>query len=258
MPRILLHPGFHKTGTSSIQHFLWVNRDRVAQTASLYMLRHMKPVTDLCHAYSKTGNPLVLMDMVDRLDAVFANHTFDRRDVLISCEALSGHLPGWPGVATYAAAPVIWDYVVGYLCDKLATDDVQIVATTRGADTWLWSAYRHHLQGHRLTDDWETFRAAHAPAANFGAVLTDFDFPVTLLPLEQSKLHPQGAGGALLAAFGFDALDGFDIVRPGNIGPTQAIADEFLSLNRSPLPDSDLRAAKEALAAQHGVGHWNR
>jgi hypothetical protein len=47
-------------------------------------------------------------------------------------------------------------------------------------------------------------------------------------------------------------------VRPGNIGPTQAIADEFLSLNRSPLPDADLRAAKEALATQHGVGHWNR
>ena len=58
MRQILLHPGFHKTGTSSMQHFLWINREVLEPYFDLRMFRHMKPVVRLASLFSRTNNPL--------------------------------------------------------------------------------------------------------------------------------------------------------------------------------------------------------
>ncbi len=259
MPRILLHPGFHKTGTSSIQHFLWVNREKLEPHVQLLMLRHLKPVTSLVHNFSRTSNPLVLLDLSERLDTLLSQLPFDGRDILVSCEALCGHLPGWPNVDTYSAAPVTVSYVANYLAEHFGAIETKVVLTTRERSSWLFSAYRHHLKGHRLRMDFGEFAATYSPAADFAPIVdalrSELGDVVTTLPLEDTKAHALGPGGALLDAFGIDPT-GFTPVGKGNTGPNEALWREFLTINRSGLSDEEVIAAKDALADETQLGGW--
>jgi hypothetical protein len=88
---------------------LWINREALEPYFDLRMLRHLKPVVQLCTLFSRKQNPLTLVDMMDLLDEVFAEFPVrDDRDLLISCEGLAGHLPGWPNVRDYSAVPTLW------------------------------------------------------------------------------------------------------------------------------------------------------
>lgn len=76
---------------------------------------------------------------------MFVDYFFDGCDVLISCEVLFGYLFGWFGVVDYVVVFVIWDFVVGYLCDKLVIDDVYIIVIICVFDMWLWLVYCYYL-----------------------------------------------------------------------------------------------------------------
>lgn len=263
--RIYLHPGFHKTGTSSIQHFLWVNREKFADTTMLFMLRHLQPVASVCHAFSKSLNPMRLATLPEALNEVFAPHINDPRDILISCEALSGHLPGWPGVVNYGAAPVLYNYLIAYLAATFGTDDIRMVLTTRDPDEWTFSAYRHHLKGHRLRLGRSEYATIHRKASDLDGLATEIaaahcPLPVHTLRLEDSSEHELGPGGALLEAFGFplELIAEMEPVGQGNIGPDGDLWHEFLRLNRSKMPEQKIRNEKDRLAKAAKLGGWRQ
>jgi len=264
MRQILLHAGFHKTGTSSIQHFLWINREVLAPHFDLRMFRHMKPVVRLAALFSRTGNPLDLVDMVGLLDDVFDEFPVnDDRDLLISCEGLAGHLPGWPGVKDYGAVPTLMTYVAGYLSERFPDAQVKLIFTTRTAPEWLYSAYRHHLRGHRLTLDFKSFDATFKSAANLDAVIAEVakvlaPLPVMYLPMKDALAHPLGPGAALVDQMNVpaDVRASLTPVGKGNAGPDDALWAQFLELNRSTLPDRVLSEKKKALAEAAALGGW--
>lgn len=262
--RILIHPGFHKTGTSSIQHFMWTNRDVLAPQVNLLLLRHIRPAARICMHFAARQNPFVLTDLVEVMDQIIASHVPpNEADLVISCEGLSGHLPGWPGVDSYAAAPVTAAYLSGYLTERFPQAEQGIVYTTRDTGAWLSSAWRHHLMTHRLTEDWPDFAARIGPAGDLDALATEIaaalaPVPVYAMPLEEAATHPQGPGGALL-----EPLDLPEAIRAalipvghGNRGPSDALAQELLALNRSSLGDGALITRKQALTDAARVGGW--
>ena len=263
-PRILLHPGFHKTGTSSIQHLLWTNRTALAPHAQLRLLRHLKEPARLCMAFSRSHDPLAMLDLAEALAAAL-DGIDPARPLILSCEGLSGHLPGWPGVDSYAAAPVTIAYVAGFLADWVPEADLRVLLTLRDPESWLHSAWRHHLMGQRLTLDWPAFRDRYRAAADLQASTREIrdaldGLPVDTLDLAEMACHPQGPGGALLARFGLpaDALADLIPVGRGNPGPDAELSARFLDLNRSNVQDGTLRAEKVRLAEDHGVGGWIR
>jgi len=200
MRQILLHSGFHKTATSSMQHFLWLNRETLEPYFDLRMFRHMKPVVRLAAMYSRTRNPLDLVDMVGLLDDVFDEFPVrEDRDLLISCEGLSGHFPAAQQVKDYSAVPVLMTYVAGYLVEKFPDAQVKLIFTTRQEDSWLYSVYRHHLRAHRMTLDYKSFAATFKSAARLDAVIREVaeilaPLPVMFLPMEDAVQHPLGPG----------------------------------------------------------------
>lgn len=258
--RILLHPGFHKTGTSSIQHLLWSNRETLAPQVGLVMLRHLKPVVKICAGFSKTRNPLALVDLADALQPALAE--IDTPDLVISCEGLAGHLPGWPGVVDYSAAPPTVAYVCGYLAERFPQAQVQVVLTIRTRDAWLYSTWRHHLLGHRLTLGRDEFAAQYAGAADLGAAARDVagavNCPVTSLQLEDMQAHPLGPGGALLDLLDLPATVRIVPVGRDNAGPGAGLSERFLALNRSALSDAEVTDSKRELAAAAQLGGWVR
>jgi len=265
MPRrILIHPGFHKTGTSSMQHFLWVNRDRLAPQVGFLLLRHLKPAAKICMLFSATQNPYVLTDLVEVMDETIAAHIgADVADLVISCEGLFGHLPGWGTLESYAAAPIAASYLTLYLAERFPDAEQRLVCSIRDPEAWLWSAWRHHLMSHRLLQDWDEFAARIRPAADLASVAASVaeavaPVPVYTLPLEEATAHPQGPGGALLELLDLpeDLRATLRPVPPGNRGPDAALAAQYLALNRSRLTDAAVKAEKLRLAEAAGVGGW--
>ena len=266
--RILIHPGFHKTGTSSIQHFLWVNRERLSPRVAVLQLRHLKPVAQLCMSYSRNRNPLLLADLVGELTQALEEHgpapgDEDDRDLIVSCEALSGHCPGWPGVDDYGAAPFTISVIAGYFAEVFPGAEVLVVYTTREPEDWVHSAWRHHLQGQRLLIDFDTWAPRYKAASGLMTVVIEVaealaPLRVFTLPLEEAKAHPQGPGGALLELIDLpdDLRRRLEPVGLGNPGPKAALAAEFLALNRSALTDGEVKARKDTLADQARVGGW--
>lgn len=266
--RILIHPGFHKTGTSSIQHFLWVNRAALADHLAVLLLRHLKPAARICMAYSRDQNPLRLTDLVEVMDGILADNgvapdQLGGRDLLLSCEGLSGHLPGWPNVDSYAAAPVTTAFLTGYFADRFPQADIKVVVTTRDPGSWLSSAWRHHLLGQRLRMDWDAFSTTYGPASHLldsVRAIAEAVQPATLytLPLEEAQTHPQGPGGALLeiAALPPTIRQTLRTVGHDNPGPDAETAKALLALNMSDLSDADLRLRKQAMAERAKVGGW--
>ncbi|ROT99391.1 hypothetical protein [Histidinibacterium lentulum] len=259
--RILLHPGFHKTGTSSAQHFLWHNRERLAPVARLYLLRHLRLVADAAMRYARKRQVADLVAAAGSLTEVLADAPGDRHLVL-SCEGLSGHIPGWPDVADYGAAAEILPVLVQVLRESLSGHECHVVLTTRAPEAWLSSAWRHLLIGTRLREDWPVFARRYHRAADLDGAARRIasalaPLPVTCLPLERAREHPLGPGGALLELAGLSS-EGLLPVGHGNRGPDADLARELLALNRSGLTTEDLKARKQALCASRGVGGWVR
>ena len=266
MRRLLIHPGFHKTGTSSAQHLLWHNRPVLKAHVAIFQLRHLAEPARIAMAVSRTGDTLRLADMAEALEAVFADlPRRPTRHVLLTCEGLSGHLPGWPGVNDYGAAPAILAYLAGWLSDRFPAHRPEILLTTRGAQAWLGSAWRHHLLGQRLTQDWPDFARRLGPAADLSAAARAIAEAVAPIPVRTRDLGkiaglPLGPGQALLDPLGLpeEVLARLEPVGHGNPGPSPELAAEFLALNRSGLDDSSLAAKKAELARAAGVGGWVR
>lgn len=266
--QILLHAGFHKTGTSSMQHFLWANRARLATEADVLLLRHLQPAAKLCMGYARQRNPLLLADLAPTLDTVLATHPPGAgHHLVLSCEGLSGHLPGWPGVADYSAAPETVGFVAGWLAERYPEAELSVVLSTRDAKGWLYSAYRHHLLGQRLTLDWPDFAARMQAAADLNTAAVNIGMAVAetapaaqvlTLPLEDAARHPLGPGGALIEGLHLSAplRDSLRAVGHGNRGPDKALWAQFLALNRRAMPDSALAKTKRELAEASGLGGW--
>lgn len=264
MRQILLHPGFHKTGTSSMQHFLWANRDALGPYFEVRLMRHFKPVVRLSGMFSRRKNPLQLLDMVPLLDDCFAEFPPRAdRDLLLSAEGLCGHLPGTYNIQDYSAVPVLMTYLAGYLVERFPDAQVKLLFTTRNSYDWLFSTYKHQLRAQRLTLDFTEFETKYKDAAQFDKVLQEVvtalaPLPVTTMPMSDALRHPLGPGAALVGH-----MDVPDLVRSslipvgkGNEEPSDALWAQFLSINRSSLPDEAAAEAKNALAKTADLGGW--
>lgn len=255
--RILLHPGFHRTGTASIAAYLAANRAALAPHLGLLLPDQLQAAGALCANFASDLNPLRLIGLVDTLDDIFAENGLhpmlnDSRDIVMSCAALSGRLPGAPGVASYEAAPITIAYVAGYLAERFEGAEIMVTLTTRAPHDWLDSTWRTQLGRYRLKEDWPDFSAAHARAANLGHALMKTAHaidPVAAfsLPLEEAREHPHGPGGALL-----ELMDLPDAVRLSlrpvgreGAGPQANVAAQLLELNRSDLPRATLESEKQ-------------
>ncbi|TCL08029.1 hypothetical protein BXY66_0060 [Shimia isoporae] len=260
---LIIHAGFHKTGTTTLQRTLRENRDALKRHCNIHFKWKIRPLVHATCGYSTWRDPLTLGKVSVRADEYWAAQpTFKSRALILSAEQLAGHLPGRPDVPDYrTAVPILSEIVASARRRFEKTDqeaDIRIVMTTRQPDAWIESAYWEHVKSSGITMDVDQFRTQVGPVADQRPVLEELaesiaPAPVIPLALEHWQSLPLGLAAPLLdlAEVPPKVRDSLTPATPQNTRLPQPLLDELLDLNRK-ISDREARnAAKDALMAAH-------
>jgi len=255
--RILLHPGFHKTGTSSLQRGATAQFDSLAPRLQLMLTPDLIEAARVARHYSERRTSEDLEHFTKEFQRAVADRdSRDRRPLLISSEVLSGHLPGLRGVKTYAAAPILARSAVEVLHRHYGAEaQITVWFTTRNPETWLRSLYWQNLRAQRLTEEFEPFRDRMAPAADHARIVDEARRCIgSLAQVETDRIEdigpePLGPLGAALRHLGV-TTEGLGALPQHNTQPENAARD-FLALNRSAMGDKALADAKRKVLRRY-------
>jgi hypothetical protein len=175
MPRkIVLHAGFHKTGTSTVQAVLRANRKALMPTLAIRLKGQMQELISATRGYSTYGTDDALDKVSRRMDALLADLPgMPRRTLLLSAEELSGHMPGREALADYRAAPVLM-YLMWQRA-KVAFPNTPVVFcfATRDPASWQRSSWAEHVKSSGMTMDFETYCNNYPQASNLDKIVSD-------------------------------------------------------------------------------------
>lgn len=204
MPRkIVIHAGFHKTGTSTVQALLRANRKTLMGAVAIRLKGQMQQLMHATRRYSTHGTAEALDKVSRRFDAVLAALPgMPRRTLLLSAEELSGHMPGRGALADYGAAPVLM-----YLCWQRAQaafphTPVIFCFGTRARTEWCRSAWGEHVKSSGMTLDLAQFTAQYPEACDLEAIVREIrrrvPAPVHSFALEDCADLPLGPADPVL------------------------------------------------------------
>lgn len=251
--RILVHPGFHKTGTTSVQYGLDRNAGVLADRVRVLQMNDFPKAITAARRHTAQPAPRRLRNYaVGFAEAVAPLDPGDARPVLVSSEKLLGWIPGRRENWSYADTPDFMerlaDVLIGHFGERA---ELVFYFTTRGAEDWQRSVYWQNLRSMRITEEFETYRARLAEGARLDDVVAAVRdrlagrAEVIARPIEELAAEPQGPLGAILRQLGVRADDLMPF-KSYNMQPPGA-AEALLHLNRSALDDAELNETKRAL-----------
>ncbi|PWG18610.1 hypothetical protein [Salibaculum griseiflavum] len=254
--RIVIHGGFHKTGTTSAQKFIFDNGPLIwPHAATVLPGRTRARVARHAVRYS-VGNAQPDLNRFRRgLAEVLGGLNLGKRAVLISDENLSGRMPGREGQAGYGGAPDLMAAMVRVIRRFMEKDaDIHFVFTTRDPEDWLRSTWMHNLRTSRLTLNFENYAEIHSDTADFDLVIQDIRAAVAPYPVHTARIealadNPEGPAAPLIQLLGIPTEKRMRMggLTRANIGPDPALAPQLLDLNRSSLANDVLMERKAAL-----------
>lgn len=255
MPRrIILHAGFHKTGTKTVQAILRTNRATLKQHVAIRLRAQMRDLLHATRGYSTWRDPLTMIKVEDRFAALLDDLPgMPRRSLILSAEELCGHLPGRGDLSDYGAAPELLYVLRDIAARRFPAADIMIYLTTRDAAEWRASAYWEHVKSSDMTMDYERFAELYpqAPALDDMAaeIASRVPCPVHVTRLEDCADDPLGPAGDLLRLCDLpdELIAVVEPVAPQNKRPDADTLQELLRINRRIEDPEDRRAAKKAL-----------
>jgi len=255
MPRrIVIHAGFHKTGTSSVQQVLRLNRPLLKPYMRSALKGVMRDLTHAARGFSTWRDPLTLAKFSRRFEALLnQNANMPRRTLCLSAEELSGHLPGRGTLGDYSAAPVLAAEMARIAQQVYPRAEVVFFYSTRAPETWLHSAYWEHVKSSSLTMGWEEFDKTYRAAAELDAIVDKIAGTISCkvhrARLEESAALAAGPATPVLDLCGVPASvwSELSFPAPANEQRDEDVLLALLAANRD-YPDRDARnQAKQAI-----------
>ncbi|SEW03769.1 hypothetical protein SAMN05444851_1015 [Aliiroseovarius sediminilitoris] len=263
-PHVIVHAGFHKTGTTSLQDFLSQNRAPLSPFFDYYGQRDFMNAGAAARLYAQRPFPHRLY-LFRKAFRTFLASIPDHEVIILSRESFSGGMPGHRMlggrmITSYLpAAQKLARTIVKELRLRFGPDvAITFLYTTRDREDWLRSVHGHLLRSIRLTDDFDTFRGRFS--AGIGPVdearrmaKTLSPIPVVTAALEDHTDDPNGLATAVLdlAQVPRAARVGLTPAPHTNRGQGAGLRKAFLALNRQGLSKSELKAQKERLLSPH-------
>ncbi len=267
MTRVIVHAGYHKTGTTSLQNFMRDNKGLLAPYLRYYGKNDFRQAGAHARIYAQKPFPWRLRRFRISLRRFLADLP-EGGTIVLSRETFSGGMPGhrkFGGAlmtSYYQPALRLAGVITGELRRRFGQDvDITFFYTTREREAWIASVHGHLLRSIRLRDDFATFRARFPALASpaeearrmAGALAP---VPVVTAALEDWADHKHGPAEALLDLAGVpgEVRAGLKPARRANSGQSEALREAFLALNRRGGSRAALKAAKEKLLREAGHG----
>jgi hypothetical protein len=258
--RIILHAGFHKTGTKTLQACLDINDYRLMPDWRVETRPHndaLGAVAEAARDYSVTRSAADLAMVSAQTVLWLAALDLAPADGLIaSSEDLAGHMPGRSGVKDYGAVANVLHAIIdiaGQLYEGAV--EFEVLFTTRAPEPWLCSLYFQQSKHSDLTLDFAPFCAAIPKAADHAAIVAKTrrklgDVPVHFAALEDLARRRLGPAEAVFDVLGLpDALRAtFEPANARNTMPAPGLAEAYVAANRLGLSRDDLKVKKADLA----------
>ncbi len=257
--RVIVHAGFHKTGTTTAQRFLMHNGPHIWPHHAIAIQYRIRDPLQFALAYSTGAGQIALDEFRSRFKGFLETLELGAtRGLIISAENLAGMMPGKNDLVDgYAACPVLMKTVVE--CVENVIDpipDMSFHFSTRGKDKWLRSIWWHNLSKTRLTQNFNDFAATLGPSCDLEETLRQvqnaIDYPVTSTPLEQTSTQQFGPATPLINLLNLpdESLNALQSIPAENVKPRRDLIKEFLKLNRSTLSNAALATRKQELLEQ--------
>lgn len=256
MVRMVIHAGFHKTGTSSIQRMLRLNKKLLHPYARIVLKPGVTTLCDATRLWSRRREKFEQRGVEIELELLFETlKPKAGRTILISAEDLAGHMPGRKEVTSFdAAAPLMQMIAKAVENAPFKVNELVFFFSTRHPDAWLKSSHVQHIRGDRMVLDYADYARQYASAADLPLVVHQIRQAVApnlvrSAALEDIKELPLGPVTPLLDILGVpeDVRVQMKLSGPVNPAPSADVQAQMLTLNRSDLPDAEVHARKQAL-----------
>jgi len=261
MRRVIIHAGFHKTGTTTAQRFLMHNGEHIWPHHAIAIQHRIRDPLQFALAYSTGAGVVALEEFRSRFKAFLKTLDLGReRGLIISAENLAGMMPGKNGlVEGYNACPMLMKTVVQCIEDVIDPNpDMAFHFSTRGEEAWLRSIWWHNLSKTRLTQNFNAFATALGPTCDLEETVQHVQkavapYPVTSRSLEKTTGQQFGPATPLIDLLNLPkaTCNALQNIPAENVMPSRTLVKAFLKLNRSDLGPSDLATAKQELLKQN-------
>jgi hypothetical protein len=259
---VIVHAGFHKTGTTSLQKHLAQVRRAMAPYFAYYGQNDFKNAGARARIYAQ--RPFFHRRLRFRLSfRRFLNAIPDADTIVLSRETFSGVMPGhrdWRGRTLQDYAPTtirLCREVAGELRRRFGPNtQIEFVFTVRERESWIRSVYGHLLRSIHLRESFDEFRALfpdlidlREEAAKVAQALAPC--PVHVFALENYTAHRHGTAAIIMELAGVP--DAVQAKLPGaaraNAGQSRDLEAQFFALNHSGKSRAELRRIKDAMLA---------
>ncbi len=260
MTRVIVHAGYHKSGTTSLQDFLRDNKALLAPHLRFYGKADFRRAGCDARVYAQRPFPWRLARFRHSLRR-FLEGLPEGGTIVLSRETFSGGMPGHRRLggalmtSYFGPALKLARVIVSELRRRFGPQvEIVFFYTTREREAWIRSVHGHLLRSIRLTDDLGTFRARFPAlmgpaeeARRMRAALTPV--PVVTAALEEWADHPEGPAGALMDLVGVPESVRARLrpARRANPGQDPDLKAQFLKINRQGGSRRAVKAAKERL-----------
>ncbi|WP_088622158.1 hypothetical protein [Oceanicola sp. 22II-s10i] len=253
--RLIVHAGFHKTGTTSVQQTLDANRAALAPALRVMLKDDMKGMTEAARAYSRTQDEVEWALYLYETRAVFeALDPTDPRPVLMSSEDLSGHMPFRHALPDYGAAPRLVRGLAEVAEAVHPGARIEFVFTTRAATPWVRSCWAQHVRAVQFTEDLDTYTARALPHADLDRMTDRIADAVLSHAVHRKRLEdvgdmPLGPLDPLLDIVGLPAEVRAAVQPQPRANPSmpEEVLRRLLKLNRSDRPWSEVKEEKKRI-----------
>lgn len=260
--RIVIHTGFHKTGTSSVQAVLRENRKRLRPVTLVQLPLKVRPLINAARGFSTWRDPFSLLTFRARF-GVFLKELpdLDGRGLLVSAESLAGHMPGRANICDYSAAIELAQETVDAVTRAYLSIDVHLVYTVRDRQSWLRSAYWEHVKATSITVDFDAFCESLTDGGAFDPVLDRIKEAVAPHNVHEIRLEDWtenrlGPAEPVLKIAGVsDDMLADLIPKPrANTGKGHDVLIEMLTINRTISDPTQCREMKAAILKRPNKG----
>ena len=249
--QVIIHPGFHKTGTSTLQASLRANRDTLAPDIRIFLDQDILGLSGAAKGYSASRTDLDLGLVLYEAALIAEQINPAPRTLILSSESLCGYIPGRNGVQDYRAAPDLLTAICTAFAQTRPDAKLTFLFSTRSPEDWLESCYAQHLRASRMKLDKQDYVETFRPSSNLTQVVTDCTAALPLACIASIRLEDCAKTRLGMLDSLLDLADYPDSKRSAlspapvtNRAPSPAQLSALLDINRSGLSDQDACAAR--------------